>query len=79
MFKHYIGLSPIQYQMQLRIQRACRMLSYSGRSNKEIAFDLGFESNSYFTKVFKKKMGQTPQSYRRQYQEKLRTTAAGRT
>lgn len=79
MFKHYIGLSPIQYQMQLRIQRACRMLSYSGRSNKEIAFDLGFESSSYFTKIFKKKTGLTPQAFRRQYQERLRTTAVGRT
>jgi AraC-like DNA-binding protein len=77
MFKHYIGLSPIQYQLQLRIQRACRMLSYSSKSSKEIAFDLGFESSSYFTKIFKNKMGVTPQTYRRQYQEKLKHTAGG--
>ena len=71
MFKQYIGLSPVQYQLQLRIQRACRLLTYSTKSIKEIAYSLGFESCSYFSKTFKNKTGLTPQTYRRQSQGKL--------
>ena len=42
-----------------------RRLMYSNSSITEIAYDLGFEDNSYFTKFFKKLTQLTPKEYRR--------------
>jgi AraC family transcriptional regulator, transcriptional activator of pobA len=47
-----------------RILEAKRLLKYSDLSLKEVAFAIGFLDHSYFTKVFKKHVGQTPSDYR---------------
>jgi len=41
-----------------------RKLTFTNRSISEIAEDLGFENNSYFTKVFKKQTGITPSEFK---------------
>ena len=46
------------------ILEAKRMLLYSPLSVKEIAFELGFEEHSYFTKVFRRNMRSTPSQFR---------------
>jgi len=43
---------------------ARRLLLFSPMTVKEIAFDLGYDGHSYFTKVFKKIVGTTPVSFR---------------
>jgi AraC family transcriptional activator of pobA len=43
---------------------ARRLLRFSGQSVGEIAFALGFEEHSYFTKVFRRHAGMTPTEYR---------------
>lgn len=47
-----------------RIKRSKAMLSYSNKSICEIAFSVGYNYQSHFTKVFKKYEGMTPQEYR---------------
>jgi len=64
-FKKYIGLSPAQYHLSLRIQQAQYLLANSTLSIKEVAFNLGFCSIYYFSKIFKEKIGMTPGIYRR--------------
>src|ERR1035437_163391 len=64
-FKKYIGLSPAQYHLSLRIQQAQYMLANSTLSIKEISFSLGFCSIYYFSKLFKEKIGMTPGGYRK--------------
>jgi AraC-like DNA-binding protein len=44
--------------------QAKRDLRYTNKSVKEIAFELGFEDPAYFTRLFKKATGQSPQNYR---------------
>ena len=64
MFKSYTGISPGQYHLQLRIQKAQEMILYSNKSIKEIAIDLGFESVYYFSRLFKQKAGVPPSQFR---------------
>ncbi len=62
-FKKYMGLSPAQYHQSLRIQQAKYLLSNSNMSIKETAFNMGFCSIYYFSKLFKEKTGMTPASF----------------
>jgi AraC-like DNA-binding protein len=60
LFKEYTGLAPGQYLLQLRIKRAEQLLNEDKLSIKEISAHLGFESPQYFSRIFKKKTGNTP-------------------
>jgi AraC-like DNA-binding protein len=46
------------------ITEAKRLILFSDRTIKEIAFELGFEEHSYFTKVFRKLSGKTPADFK---------------
>lgn len=65
MFKQYTGLSPAQYQLQVKLQKAKALLIGSSKTVKEIAFILDFESANYFTFFFKQKTGTTPIEFRK--------------
>ncbi|MBL4593230.1 MAG: helix-turn-helix transcriptional regulator [Flavobacteriales bacterium] len=52
------------------ILEAKRILQFSSDSVKEIAFQLGFEDPSYFSRFFKNHSGFTPLSYRKKVLEK---------
>lgn len=64
-FKEITGTSPGQYHLQVRIAQAARMLRETGLSVSEIAWKSGFASEFYFSRIFKKKMGCSPSSYRK--------------
>jgi AraC-like DNA-binding protein len=53
------------YVTQLRIEKAKEMLKQSSCSNFEISRAIGYESEFYFSKIFKKVVGTTAQQYRR--------------
>jgi AraC-like DNA-binding protein len=65
MFKQYTGLSPTQYQQQIKAQKAKELLVSSEKTIKEIAYELNFESANYFTSFFKQKAGFTPAVFRK--------------
>ncbi|MFB6319495.1 helix-turn-helix domain-containing protein [Saccharicrinis sp. FJH54] len=65
MFKKFTGISPVQYHLMLRLQRAKDLLVSTDMSVKEIALGLGFQSIFYFTRIFKKKMGVPPTDLRK--------------
>lgn len=68
-FKKYTGLSPAQYHLNLRLQKAREMLLTTNLSVKQVAFEMGFQSNYYFTRIFTKKMGVTPTGIRKNLSE----------
>jgi AraC-like DNA-binding protein len=71
-FKEITGQSPGQYQLNLKIQKACRMLHETELSVAEIAYQNGFESEYYFSRVFKNKMSKSPSNYRKEFILKLK-------
>jgi len=65
MFTKYTGLPPVQYHLQLRIRRAQILLTTTNKTIKEIAYELGFESAFYFSRIFKEKSEISPAEYRK--------------
>jgi len=63
-FKSYTGLPPHQYMLQLRIEKAKMLLANHSLSIKEVSQTLNFESAAYFSKLFKKKNGVSPELFR---------------
>jgi YesN/AraC family two-component response regulator len=64
-FKKHKGKAPLQYLQELRMNEAKRLLkSHPETGIKEIAGSLGYFDQSYFSRVFKKCTGYTPQEYR---------------
>jgi len=64
-FKSYTGLSPGQYYLQLKIEKAKEFLTSSNMRIKEISIELNFDSILYFSKIFKEKTGFNPTDYRK--------------
>jgi AraC family transcriptional regulator len=66
-FKRSVGLSPHQYLIRCRIDRAKHLLADTERSITEIALSLGFASSSHFSVTFKAIVGVPPTAYRRSF------------
>jgi AraC family transcriptional regulator len=64
LFKQSIGLTPYQYLLQQRIERAKQLLKHTNQSIIDIAFLCGFNSHSHLTKQFRQITGVTPRNYR---------------
>ncbi len=64
LFKKHLGQTPNNYLIQYRIQKSCEMLKETQRSIGEIALASGFQTSSYFSMVFRKHMGFSPQHFR---------------
>lgn len=64
MFRQYTGLSPAQYHLQLRINRACELLRGTTMPVAEVGRNVGFDSSYYFSRIFKEKTSHSPRSYR---------------
>lgn len=62
-FKHEIGLTPHQFQIQNRVRKAQRLLENPG-TIAEVALAAGFCDQSHFVRHFKKIVGLTPADYR---------------
>lgn len=64
-FKRATGLTFSDYVNELRIGHACHLLSASDRTIAEIAAESGFESITYFNRIFLKKKGVNPKEFRK--------------
>ncbi len=64
--KAMTDLSPLDFIRNVKMRKACDMLSRHELSISEIAYSLGFSNPKYFTKCFKEEMGLTPSEYQRQ-------------
>jgi len=63
LFKKATGLTPLQYQNYIKINKAKDLL-LSGECNvSEAAFSVGFDNVHYFSRIFKKIAGVNPSHY----------------
>lgn len=64
LFKKSTGITPYQYLIKCRIERAKVLLRQRKLSITDIALEVGFSNQSHFTKHFKRLIGTTPKVYR---------------
>jgi AraC family transcriptional regulator len=64
LFKRATGLSPSQYAIRLRMDRARQLLLETERSIIDIGLEVGYSSPSHFSQVFHREVGVTPSAYR---------------
>jgi AraC-like DNA-binding protein len=66
-FRAATGIRPHEYLLRRRIEFAQSLLSGSAMPIAEIAFSVGFQTQSHFTTVFKRFVGDTPYQWRRSH------------
>jgi len=62
--KSLTGMAPVDFVNRRRIRLACQLIDDGRASFSEIAWQCGFSSPQYFTRVFKREKGCTPSDYR---------------
>lgn len=70
-FTVQVGISPKQYLLNKRMERAKELLTVTDVSIFEIANSVGYEDQLYFSRVFKNKIGLSPSDYRKKYGETI--------
>jgi AraC-like DNA-binding protein/quercetin dioxygenase-like cupin family protein len=66
LFKQETGMPPIEYFLRLKMQRAGQLLHLTSMSVKEVAAVVGIDDPYYFSRLFRKRMGCSPTSFRSQ-------------
>jgi AraC-like DNA-binding protein len=64
-FRQELGTTPIAYLNRYRINQAKRLLKESEQNITEIAFAVGFSDSGYFSRVFRRETGTSPEAFRR--------------
>jgi AraC-like DNA-binding protein len=65
-FVHLIGVPPMQYLAQWRMQAAARLLLETRATVAAIALDVGYDSEAAFARAFKRLVGKPPAAWRRE-------------
>lgn len=66
-FKHFIGYTPNEFLLQLRLTHAKELLRQTDQPISQIACDVGIQNVSHFINLFKKQEGITPLGYRNSF------------
>jgi len=64
-FRQHFGVSPLQYQLDLRMRYAAHLLQDRHLTVAQVAQAVGFEDPFYFSRQFRIKCGESPRHYRR--------------
>jgi len=69
-FKEEMGISPINYLLKIRVERAKELLKDTDNRISDIALSVGFSNQQRFNDIFKKYVKLTPLQYRKNVQVK---------
>lgn len=67
LFKKEMGCTPAQFIISRRMMQAMQMLSAEPLMTKEVAYSLGYDNLSYFSRLFKRHTGLSPRQYRESF------------
>jgi len=75
LFKEQMGITIIDYVTSVRVERAKQLLLATEQSCTEVCFQVGYNNQSYCTRIFKELVGMTPRQFRarNQRREKIST------
>ncbi len=62
--KDIVGVAPSDYIRNVKLRKACEMLSHGDVDIAQVAYSLGFNAQSHFSTLFKRYTGMTPSEYR---------------
>ena len=65
LFKEATGKTILEYNTEMRLQRAAELLKNKKNKVREVSLAVGYENVSYFGVVFQKRFGVTPNEYRK--------------
>lgn len=63
-FRQELGTTPIEYLQRYRVNQAKYLLKDTERSITEIALDVGFADSGYFSRIFRRITGMSPDLFR---------------
>jgi two-component system response regulator YesN len=66
LFREQMGITPVDFLTNIRIDHAKRLLLTTDNNCTRICYDVGYNNQSYFTRVFKQATGLTPREFRNQ-------------
>jgi AraC-like DNA-binding protein len=64
-FEAVFGATPHQYRIQMKLERAKRLLAAGDRTVTDVCMEIGFSSLGSFSLLFRRRVGATPSDYRR--------------
>ena len=67
LFKKEMGCTPAQFIIERKMTQAMLLLSAEPMMTKEVAYTLGYDNLSYFSRLFKRHTGLTPGAYRQKF------------
>lgn len=65
LFGKRTGYAPLAYFNLLKIQQACQLLDFTDMKINQVCFKIGIEDSYYFSRLFSKIMGMSPQAYKK--------------
>ena len=68
-FRQVLGITPIQYVKQFRVEKAAELLRFTQLKTGEIGAECGFADGSYFIKTFREIKHCTPKEYRKRFEK----------
>jgi len=78
-FTKYLGVAPMSYLTDWRLELGADALRTSSRSVQSIAIEVGYESEAAFNRAFKRRFEKPPARYRREWRERAGRKALRRT
>ncbi len=76
-FRRQLDATPFEYLLDYRLERARQLLLNTSLPVTETGLRCGFQSTSYFGRLFREKTGLSPSEYRRQAAKSATKTHAG--
>ncbi len=65
-FRQEVGMTPIAYLNRYRVDQARHLLKNTSQSITDIALAIGFSDSGYFSRVFRREVGLSPEAFRKE-------------